>query len=98
MVVQPGFGRRVSGREACVASYAEFAAAGTVHAYDESDHTVDVWADTAVATYRFRIDFEVGGERYLEAGHDLLVFSRIDDGWRIVWRTLAPLPASEPSD
>jgi ketosteroid isomerase-like protein len=93
VVVQPGFGTRVSGREACVGSYAEFAAAARVLAYDESEHAVDVWGDTAVATYRFRIEYEIEGKSYLEAGHDLLVFIRASDGWRVVWRTLAPVPA-----
>lgn len=98
LIVQPGFEKWVKGRERCVASYAEFAAAGTVHSYDESDHRVDLWGNTAVATYRFRIDFEVGGERYLEAGLDLLVFSRFDDSWQVVWRTPAPLPESAATD
>jgi ketosteroid isomerase-like protein len=93
VVVQPGFGTRVSGREACVGSYAEFAAAARVHAYDESEHAVDVWGDTAVATYRFRIEYEIEGKTYLETGQDLLVFIRTSDGWRVVWRTLAPLAA-----
>lgn len=92
VVVQPGFGTWVTGREACVGSYAEFAAAARVHAYDETEHAVDVWGDTAVATYRFRIEYEIDGKTYLETGHDLLVFVRASDGWQVVWRTLAPTP------
>jgi len=95
VVVQPGFGSRLQGRDACVSSYLEFAASATVHDYEESEHTVDIWGETAVATYRFRIDYELGGGRYEEVGRDLLVFVKEAGKWQVVWRTLTSESAGE---
>jgi hypothetical protein len=86
--VQPGFDARLEGRDAVIASYREFLEASLVHVYEEHDLQVDVVGATAVATYRFRIDWESEGVRHDDHGHDLFVFARVDDGWRAVWRTL----------
>ncbi|UCC72218.1 MAG: nuclear transport factor 2 family protein [Gemmatimonadota bacterium] len=95
VIAHPGFGRREAGRDACVASYRDFTAQAAVHEYQEEDPTIDVWGDTAVASYMFRIDYEIGGERYKESGFDLFVFLREGGNWRAVWRTLLPAPQGE---
>lgn len=41
--------------------------------------------------------WEAGGRPYAESGRDVLVLSRLGDGWRVVWRTQIPdsvVPAS----
>jgi uncharacterized protein (TIGR02246 family) len=96
VLVHPGFSGRGEGRVACVQSYVDFLAAARVHEYTESDHQIDVWGDTAVATYRFVMAWEMGGQSYREAGHDLFVFSREDGRWLAVWRTLQSAPSSDP--
>jgi ketosteroid isomerase-like protein len=90
--VHPGFGGRVEGREACVASYREFLATATVHEYAEDEPAINVFGDTAVAVTRFTIDYELQGARHHEKGHDVLILTRDTDGWRVAWRTLVPEP------
>lgn len=92
VVVLPGFSGRVIGRDAFVASYADFASEARVSAYDESEHVVDVFGDTAVVSYRYEIEYELDGEPQHDTGRDLFVFARgdNDDHWRVVWRTLVP--------
>ena len=51
---------------------------------------IDVWGNTAVATYRYEIAYEMGGQLYQEMGQDLFVFVRDGGRWRAVWRTLIP--------
>jgi uncharacterized protein (TIGR02246 family) len=88
--VQPGFQVRTVGRDACVASYKEFLAQASVHTYEESDVTVDVYSNTAVLTYRFAITYSMEETRYADTGYDIFVFVREDGAWRAAWRTLAP--------
>ena len=88
--VQPRFAARSEGRDAAIQSYRAFTSSATLHAYAESDLSIDVRGHAAVVTYRFEIDYEMGGERLVETGRDLFVFDRAGTRWRAVWRLLMP--------
>lgn len=88
----PGFLDRIDGRTALVASYREFGEKATVRRFEPSPPSIHVRADTAVATSRFAITYEIDGRLYEERGTDLLVFARIDGRWKIVWRTVVMAP------
>ncbi|MGZ3681124.1 MAG: nuclear transport factor 2 family protein [Ktedonobacterales bacterium] len=90
VIVQPGFEERLMGREACVESYREFANHAAIRQYDEGEVTVEVRGDTAIASYRYGIEYEMDGETYHDAGHDVFVLMHGDGGWRAVWRTFIP--------
>lgn len=87
VLIPPGFGARVEGCEAIRQSYAHFLEIAKVLAFDESEEHVDVHGDSAVATYRFTIQYELNGQGHQEAGREVLVFVRQPAGWRVVWRT-----------
>src|SRR5215471_12008624 len=76
IMVHPGFQGRTVGKDACLQSYKDFRAAATVHAYHEDEVKVDVWDALAIASYRFQMDYEVRGERFVEGGVDLYAFVR----------------------
>ncbi len=88
--VRPGFTERAEGRAACVATYEEFLSAALVLRYEETEPSVDVFGDTAVASFHWEMDWEMGGQRSEEAGHDLYVLVRTEGRWLIAWRTLLP--------
>ncbi len=90
VVVHPNFEGRSEGREACVGSYRDFAAQATVKRLDEFDPQVDVFGDTAVVTYGFQLEYEMGGAALLDRGRDLFVLRRRDGSgpWQVIWRTL----------
>lgn len=88
VIVPPGFEQRVMGRDVCIRSYRDFGTSAIIREYAESEPTVDVWGDTAVATYSFEIAYEVGGKNSRERGNDVFVFSRQNGKWLAVWRTL----------
>jgi uncharacterized protein (TIGR02246 family) len=90
VIVAPGFRQCVEGREACAKSYAEFVAHATIKGYSEEDATVEVWGDTAVASYRFALAWEMDEQPYYEAGRDLFVLRRENGRWLAVWRTVLP--------
>jgi hypothetical protein len=52
-MVLPGFSGRVEGREANVAGFTDFCTHATVHEYRERDQQIDVFGDTAVATFAY---------------------------------------------
>jgi ketosteroid isomerase-like protein len=89
--VQPGFAGRLEGREACVDSFRRFVASVELIDYSEDEVQADVWADTAVVSYRWRMAFSPpGGKIRREAGRDLLTLRRKAGRWVVVWRTLVP--------
>ena len=92
VIVAPGFRQRVDGRDACVQSYADFVARATIKGYSEEEATVDLWGDTALATYRFALAWEMDDQPYYEAGRDLFVLQREHGRWQAVWRTILPAP------
>ena len=88
VIVRPGFEGQSVGRFAWVASYLEFLAAAAVHNFEEDRFVIHVWADTAVASYEFVLEYEVAGKERTDRGRDLFVLNRERDGWVVVWRTL----------
>jgi uncharacterized protein (TIGR02246 family) len=88
VIVPPGFAQRTEGRDACVASYEEFCSQAAILDLKLAEPMIDVFGDTAVATYAFEITYEMGGERFKDSGRDLFVFIRQNDLWQAVWRTM----------
>ena len=92
VIFDPGFGRRGIGKKACVESYKDFTSHATIHEFTESDPAIDIWGDTAVAIYKFEINYKTNGEDHRDFGQDLFVFIRERGKWRAVWRVIIPLP------
>jgi uncharacterized protein (TIGR02246 family) len=92
--VLPGFSGRAEGPTACIATYDEFLSSALVLRYEEETPSVDVFGDTAVATFRWEMAWETGGQRSEEAGHDVYVLVRTEGRWLIAWRTLISAPSS----
>ncbi len=91
VMVAPDSGGRIAGAEACLASFKEFLGAANVLEFRESEFTADVWGTAAVGTFRFDITYVLDGSQHTEAGREIWLFTRGDDGWRAVWRTQFPL-------
>lgn len=95
IVVPPGSAEGLVGRNAMVASYRQFAEQATIRRFEELGLGVDVFDKTAIATVRFAIVYELGGQVFDEFGTDLLVMVHGDQGWQIVWRTQLNVTDSE---
>jgi uncharacterized protein (TIGR02246 family) len=87
-MVHPDFVQRTEGREACIASYRDFCTQAKVNDFKLGETSIDVFDDTAVATYSYEISYEMGGEQFTDTGRDLFVFIRDNDRWQAVWRTM----------
>jgi len=80
------------GRDVCVGSYKDFLSQAKVQELKESDAEIDVWGTTAVASYAWEMQYEMGGESYHESGRDLFVFTRQEGEWLAVWRAVLVSP------
>jgi ketosteroid isomerase-like protein len=95
VMAAPGFGHRISGRDAYVQSYRDYDAAATTLAFSAGEPQIDVAGNTAVAVCPFDVTYELAGQTYHERGHDILAFSRSDGEWKVVWRTMQAAPMQE---
>ena len=85
----PLSGVRLAGQRAVVDSYREFMDRVTLTRYREDTPSVDVWGDTAIASFRWEMDWLAGNVSNCEAGADIFVFCRRGaTQWRAVWRTM----------
>ena len=91
VIARPGFRGGGRGKDVCAESYGDFINHATVRKFQESNQQIDVWADTAVASYRFEMQYQIGEEEHRDSGVDLFVFARQKGTWRAVWRTIIPL-------
>lgn len=89
VMVPPG-GSRLEGRDAMVDSFRQFLAVAQVHAFGAERLDVDRVGTAAIATLRFRIDYEIRGERSEERGTEVLGCVPDADQWRIAWRAQFP--------
>lgn len=83
---------RIEGRDACVAAWKSFADAATIHAWRETDPKIQIYGNTAIATYYYEITFDLDGKRYEEGGRDLLVLVRENGKWLVVADHYSPYP------
>src|ERR1041384_8187488 len=88
VVITPGMGR-VEGREAIVKSYEDYLHHARTHSFEELEHSVEVFGDLAMATYRFAVRYTPAGEdgERDEAGQEILALRRTSEGWKVIWRT-----------
>ena len=96
VMIYPGFVGRSEGQEAFIAGYVDFCEQALMISYQESDLQIDVVGATAVASYAFEMSYERKGDKYLSRGRDLWIFTRKQDEWVAVWRTMLDL-TEEPA-
>lgn len=90
VLVPPGSGDRLIGREDVMESFRQYLEQAVTHEFEERSLAVDVIGSTAVARLRFRVRYEYAGSVYEEQGQDILVLAESGECWRIVWRTQLP--------
>lgn len=87
----PEFTGTVQGRDVLVASFEEFCRNAKVMDYEESDESISIIGDCAVATYRFKMIYERSAYRAVSRGRDLWILRQQGDGWVAIWRTMLDL-------
>ncbi len=82
------------GRDACVQGYKDFISQATIQEFKASEAAIEVWENTAIASYSWEMTYHMKGENYHDFGHEVFVFARIDGKWLGVWRALLLSPKS----
>lgn len=90
VMIEPGTNRKIRGREMMIESYRQFLESSQVSDFRIKDITIDVFEDTAVVLYTFRIHYRVETTNFDEDGTEILVFHRHNNRWLIVWRNQQP--------
>jgi ketosteroid isomerase-like protein len=91
IAVFPAAKHRLTGRDAIVQSYIDYCRSEKTHAFEELDHAVDIFGDSAVVSYRFSVRYEAQGIVRDEFGQEILVFMRRHGQWGVVWRSQVQL-------
>jgi hypothetical protein len=90
VIVGPDLSRLGEGRDACVDSYVQFAAATVLVEFEEFDHHVDDFGEAAVVDYAYRVVYVSDGDEVTEYGRDVILAVRDGDAWRAAWRMARP--------
>jgi hypothetical protein len=91
----------VDGKTACIQSYRDFMEIAQVLAYEEEEPDIILRPGFAVASYGWRIQYEMNGNNFDDKGRDWLALENQDGSWRVVWRLLvqaAPPPPGGGND
>ncbi len=88
--VGPGFRTLGGGKAACIQSYADFMRAAVVGHCNLDEPSIHVAGDTALATYRWTMRWEMNGRESTETGCDIFAFTRCDGRWLACWRAMLP--------
>ncbi len=94
VAIAPTTPGRLNGRDQYVAGWRGFVQATTIHEWNETDHTVQLYADDrcAVVTYLFTITFSMGGRTQVMRGRDMLFLVNEQDRWLIAADQFSPEP------
>ena len=90
VMIEPGTHKKITGREAMIDSYSGFVEEAEVSDFRVKDFRIDVFEETAIVLYTFRIKYRIETTNYDENGLEILVFNRHNDKWQIVWRNQQP--------
>ena len=90
VIAQPGGQVQGRGKQECVDSYKNFLSKAEVKTFDISEPLIELWQNTAVVSYKFKMAFTLGGNDYHDSGVDLFVFSLVNGCWLAVWRSVLP--------
>lgn len=86
VMVAPG-GNRMAGVDTAIESYREFMGRSRVDRFETSGHQVTERGAAAVVEYRWDMAWNDGGTAHEAQGREVLVLSREQPGWRVIWRT-----------
>jgi len=87
VMLPPGTDKPVIGIEPMVESYCQFAAMGTIHAFNIIDTAVHEFESAAVCHVRFEVDYEIEAGRFQEQGMEIYTVEYSDSKPKIIWRT-----------
>jgi ketosteroid isomerase-like protein len=95
VAIVPSAPGRIEGKDAYVAGWRGFVMATTIHAWEERDHRIRVYAGgkCAIVTYLFTITFAMGGQVQEMQGRDMFLLVKEGGKWLVAADQFSPEPA-----
>jgi hypothetical protein len=93
IMAAPGSSNRLKGRTAYVQSFRDYDTVAKTLQINFEEILIDIIGDTAAAVCPFEVTYELKGKTYHERGSDILILTRKDSEWLVVWRTMQSEPA-----
>lgn len=89
VVAPPGFSSPIRGREAVVRAVEDERQHARVESYEELEHSVTIFGDLAMVTYRYEMRFRPvkDEEEREESGQEVVALRRSGGRWKVLWRT-----------
>jgi len=84
----PGFAGRIHGRKDFLAGFSDFCRNVKIDEFHDDGYETDATGSVAVVTFRYEMLYERSGTRYHATGRDFWIFTREDNAWIAVWRTM----------
>ena len=91
VIVTPDGKEQGRGKVVCVESYKGFSSMAIIKDFTNRDTAVEVYGNTAIASYTFEMTYEMNNQSFNDIGRDIYVLNRKAGKWLTVWRTIFPL-------
>lgn len=82
------------GKDACFASWQNFARTATIHHWTEVDPKIKIFGNTAIVTYYFDMSFDMQGQTINLYGRDMFVLVNENGRWWVVADQFSDMPAN----
>ena len=87
VLLPPNSRHPIVGRAAIVDGYKLFGEMGDIHEFEIVAVNTYRFGATAMCHMRFNIDYALNEKRFKESGMEIYALARVDEEWKIVWRT-----------
>ena len=84
VAITPTDKHRIQGKAACVAGWQNFARKAKIHYWKEVSPDVQVYGNTAVATYYFDMSFNIDSQTVNMWGRDMMTLIMENGKWQVV--------------
>ena len=91
VIVTPDGKEQGRGKVVCIESYKGFSAMAIIKEFKDTDPAIVVYGNTAIASYTFKMTYEMNNESFNDMGRDIYVLNREKGKWLTVWRTIFPI-------
>ena len=94
VAISPASRERITGRDACVASWKSFADSAVIHEWKEIDPLIELFGDNqfAVVTYYYEMTCEMQGQTLNLSGRDMFALVKENGKWWVTSDQFSPYP------
>jgi len=85
----PDLVTQISTKADCVQTIRDYVKSAATHVFEITNKTINVWAQTAMVSIDYYIEYEMQNNNYKEKGTEFWTLIEYNDTWKLVWRAIA---------